>query len=198
MIRFARSPDGVVTPDIAARLPGRGVWVSAERTLVETAAQKGLFARGFKQASRLPDGQDASGFAQSIAELLQARMLQSLGLMRRAGQAAPGFEQARDLVKSGKAGFVLSTKDAAEDGVQKLQRVAKALDLPALRAFSVEEVSAALGLFGVHHLAAKQGGGADAFLRDAKRLQGFTSVFAQKTAMRTKKETEDASGQAID
>ena len=38
MIRFVLSPDNVVTPDIAARLPGRGVWVAAERRHVSQPA----------------------------------------------------------------------------------------------------------------------------------------------------------------
>ena len=31
MIRFVLSPDGQVTPDLAAKLPGRGAWVTASR-----------------------------------------------------------------------------------------------------------------------------------------------------------------------
>ena len=37
MIRFVRGPDGRVVPDLRARLPGRGAWVSARRDAVATA-----------------------------------------------------------------------------------------------------------------------------------------------------------------
>ena len=43
MIRFVLSPDGIVTPDVAGKLPGRGVWVSANRkSLEKTVALKSL------------------------------------------------------------------------------------------------------------------------------------------------------------
>ena len=49
LIRFAVSPDGQVVPDLAEKLPGRGIWVSADRAAVEKAVKKGLFARAAKQ-----------------------------------------------------------------------------------------------------------------------------------------------------
>ena len=46
LIRFVASPDGVITPDVSRKLPGRGVWVAANRASIETACAKNLFARG--------------------------------------------------------------------------------------------------------------------------------------------------------
>ena len=37
LIRFVVSPDGEVTPDVAATLPGRGIWVSATRKALNIA-----------------------------------------------------------------------------------------------------------------------------------------------------------------
>jgi len=37
MIRFVVGPDGEVVPDLARRLPGRGMWVRAERAAVVIA-----------------------------------------------------------------------------------------------------------------------------------------------------------------
>lgn len=185
LVRFARSPDGVATPDIAARLPGRGVWVTADRATIAKAAAKGHFARGFKAATQLPDGASPEEFADSVAMLLTQRLLRSLGLLRRSGMAAPGFEQARELLKSGKAAFVLSTSDAAEDGAEKLRKLATALAKPGLRMFTTTQASSALGLDGVRHIAVKNGGGAKAFLADARRLGGFAPVFASPTSARS-------------
>ena len=56
MVRFALSPDNVVTPDISGKLPGRGVWVHSDRETLETAVKKGAFARGFKQQVIVPEG----------------------------------------------------------------------------------------------------------------------------------------------
>src|SRR5262245_26125851 len=56
LVRFALSPDGVVTPDVAAKLPGRGAWVRADSAIIEQAAKKGAFARAFKADAKVPDG----------------------------------------------------------------------------------------------------------------------------------------------
>ena len=45
LIRFVLDPDGSIVPDIAAKLPGRGYWVSAERAAIERAATRRLFAK---------------------------------------------------------------------------------------------------------------------------------------------------------
>lgn len=45
MIRFVRGPDGVITPDIRGRLPGRGVWVDARAELVAQASKKACSQR---------------------------------------------------------------------------------------------------------------------------------------------------------
>ena len=50
LIRFVAAPDGGVAPDLGRKLPGRGLWVAADRASIETAAKKGLFAR----AARAP------------------------------------------------------------------------------------------------------------------------------------------------
>ena len=39
LIRFVRGPDGQIVPDLARRLPGRGVWVDATRESVAAAVQ---------------------------------------------------------------------------------------------------------------------------------------------------------------
>ena len=56
LIRFVVGPDGVVVPDIAGKLPGRGVYVSADRAALEKAVAKRLFARGFKRPVTVPEG----------------------------------------------------------------------------------------------------------------------------------------------
>ncbi len=50
LIRFVAAPDGSVAPDLARKLPGRGLWVAADRASVEAAVKKNLFSR----AARAP------------------------------------------------------------------------------------------------------------------------------------------------
>ena len=48
LLRFVLAPDGQVVPDVEAKLPGRGLWVSADRTIIAQAVAKRLFARAAK------------------------------------------------------------------------------------------------------------------------------------------------------
>ena len=56
LIRFCLGPDDLVVPDILARLPGRGFYVSATREAIEKAAKKGLFSRAARQPVKVPEG----------------------------------------------------------------------------------------------------------------------------------------------
>jgi len=45
MIRFILDPTGNVIPDVAAKLPGRGGWILADRTVLQSAMKKKIFVR---------------------------------------------------------------------------------------------------------------------------------------------------------
>ena len=100
MIRYVLSPDNIVTPDVADRLPGRGVWVGAERRHVDTAAAKGAFARGFKSAVTVPEG-----LSDLTERLLVKRCVELLGLARKAGLAIQGHDQVRDALRGKEPAF---------------------------------------------------------------------------------------------
>ncbi|MEL6359522.1 MAG: DUF448 domain-containing protein [Pseudomonadota bacterium] len=173
LIRFALSPDGVVTPDLAEKLPGRGAWVEANSASLEAAASKGLFARAFKSAAKLPDGMDPRVFVDFVASLLQRRILDGFGMARRHGSAVTGFDQVQALLKANKAGLLVSAISAGEDGASKLSRLAGHLDVTTIRAFSVDDLSGALGKPGVHHLAVERSALCDRLVGDLARWQGL-------------------------
>ena len=85
LIRFVAGPEGKVTPDLARKLPGRGIWVAANREAVQTAAQKGLFARAAKAKLTAP-----ADLADQVEALLLRRLLSGLGLARKAGDLILG------------------------------------------------------------------------------------------------------------
>jgi predicted RNA-binding protein YlxR (DUF448 family) len=115
MIRFVLGPDGTVVPDLAGRLPGRGMWLSAKAAVLEEARARRLFARAAKAEARVPDGLCAI-----IVAGLERRVAETLGLARRAGQAVCGFVKAREWVVAGRAGLVVTAQDGAADGLRKL------------------------------------------------------------------------------
>jgi uncharacterized protein len=113
LIRFVVGPDRSLVPDLNADLPGRGMWLSASKDVLETARDKGGMARAFARAARGP-----VTVPQDLPVLLEAALVRRigelLGLTRRAGQAVAGFEKAREWLRSGRARLVLEASDGSE------------------------------------------------------------------------------------
>lgn len=165
-VRFVLSPDGAIAPDFTGKLPGRGAWVSANRTALDTAITKGGFARSFKQnATITPNLGDA------VEVGLAKLALSALGMARRTGEVLIGFDQVKAALKDKSASVLIAASDGAEDGRRKLKALAK--ELTPVELFSGSELSAALGRDGVVHAALKSGAGTDRFLIAAQRLEGF-------------------------
>lgn len=142
--------------------------MSADRAALERAVAKGLFARAFKTAATAP-----ADLVAGVEAGLRRRALDALGLARRTGDAVLGFDQAKKALVAGKAGALLSASDAADDGQEKLARLADGRFQ--CRAFTSAELSAAFGKEGVRHAAIKNGAAARRFIREAARLEGFRS-----------------------
>ena len=166
MIRFVLDPSGQVVPDLDARLPGRGMWLSADRNVLNKAVAANLFARAARAPARA--GTDLGG---QVERLLVSRALDCLGLARRAGQVTMGFEQVRASLRSSAAGVLIAAADSSADGRGKLRRLAG--DLPVITAFSKAELGAALGREGLVHVAVAPGRLAQRLLCYIRRLAGF-------------------------
>jgi hypothetical protein len=176
LIRFVAGPDGVVVPDLARKLPGRGLWVQANRGSVEQAASKGAFARAAKAPLKGPPG-----LADQVEDLLKQRLLASLGLARRAGELTFGFEKVAAAISAGKVAWMIEAADGAADGRRKLERVAARLANPPrlIGCFSSGELGLALGLENVIHLAFLAGRAAERWTENVERLSGFRPLLPQ-------------------
>ena len=115
MIRFVVGPDGQVVPDLGRRLPGRGLWLKAERTVVERAIAKRLFAKAARRSATA-----ASDLGQRVESLLLGRALEDLARARRAGRAVAGFVRVEQMIGRGQAGLLLAAEEAEGDGLRKL------------------------------------------------------------------------------
>lgn len=117
LIRFVLDPDQKVVPDLTARLPGRGLWVSADRAALELAIKKNLFSRAAKTQVKCP----VDLLAQTES-LLARRCLDLLGLCKSAGQVVAGQAQVEPALKADTLAYVLIAADAGADGPKKLAR----------------------------------------------------------------------------
>lgn len=180
LIRFVLSPEGVVMPDLAEKLPGRGVWVTARRDALETVVRKKQFSRGFKAQVTAPEDLPVL-----LEELLTRRAIESLSLARKAGQAVAGFEKVREALWKAKA--LLQASDGAQDGKNKLRRASADEDgdeLPVDETLTQAELGLAFGRDYVIHVALMKGGAAARVWRDCARLRGFRAeASASSTAL---------------
>lgn len=176
LIRFVAGPDAIVTPDLARKLPGRGLWVAADRTSVDTAARKGLFSRAAR--TRLTAGSD---LADQVEALLLRRLLAGLGLARKAGHLISGFEKVLASVAGGKAAYVVEATDGAADGRRKVLGAARKSARPPrlIGLFTSDELGLALGGENVIHSAFLAGRGADRWTSDVERVSGFRPLFPE-------------------
>ena len=176
LIRFVAGPDGQVVPDLARKLPGRGIWVAADRASVEAAAKKGSFARSAKAKLTAP-----AGLADQVEALLRRRVLDGLGLAKRAGDLISGFEKVAAAVSAGKAAWLVEAADGAADGRRKILNVARKSPKPPQLCglFDAEELGLALGAENVIHTAFLAGRGADRWTADVRRLAGFRPLLPE-------------------
>ena len=176
LIRFVAGPGGEVVPDLARKLPGRGLWVASNRTAVETAARKGGFSRAAKAKLAAP-----SDLADQVERLLVKRVLDGLGLARRAGELTSGFEKAAAAIAAGRAAWMIEAVDGSADGRRKLLQTARRLESAPrlLGVFGSDDLSLALGLGNVIHLAFLAGRGAERWTVDVERLSGFRPLLPE-------------------
>ena len=170
LIRFVADPGGTVVPDLAGRLPGRGLWLSPRRDHLERACARNLFAKAAKAPLRVPEDLPAR-----VEKLLSRRCLELIGLAKRAGQAVSGYQRVASLLASGGVAVLLAAVDAAEDGRRKLRAAARTQN-PAPRVvevFTAEELGRALGQAARAHVALAPGGFAERLALEAARLSGL-------------------------
>ena len=170
LVRFVVGPDDEIVPDVDERLPGRGVWVTADRAMLERAVEKRLFGRGARQAVRVDPG-----IADRVEALLARRCIELLALARRAGSAVAGLAKVRQALETGRPGVLLEAADGAEDGRARLRALAG--DRPVVAILTAAELAGAFGrehtVHGFVDSGGPGGGLADRLRRNADRLVGF-------------------------
>ncbi len=165
MVRLVVDPGGLIVPDIAERLPGRGIWVSAQRAAVRRAAADR------RLIGRQKVGSPKTDLADEVERQLARSALNWLGLARRAGAVSNGFDSVCRALGRGRVGALVEARDAAADGARRV--IARAEGKPVVTLFDGEELSRALGRDNVVHIALDSGRITDQFLAECGRLAGF-------------------------
>ena len=190
LIRFVCSPEGLVVPDVAAKLPGRGCWLLAKREVIETAVKKKLLLRFGHQVNQSSKKEDVDviedvslknersdiknikvdeNLSELIEKLLLKRCLEYISIANRAGFILSGYEKVKSALKSGKTNILLTANDGAENGRSKMCQGLENLRI--IDMFSRKDLSKAIGVENAVHLAALPGGITTSLLREISQYK---------------------------
>lgn len=176
LIRFVADPAGNVVPDLARKLPGRGMWCAASHEAVNAAVKRQAFSRSAKtKLTAAPD------LADLVERLLVRRCLEHLGLAKREGVLISGFEKTLAAISAGKAAWTIEASDGGADGRRKLRAAARRLSSPPelCGAFTSAELGLALGGETVIHVCLLAGRRAERWTEEVRRLGGFRPLLPE-------------------
>lgn len=182
LVRFALGPDMQVVPDVLARLPGRGIYVSADRDAIAKAAAKGLFARAAKKPVVVTES-----LVDDVDRLLARRVIDLISLARKAGEAVTGFEKVKDWLVKGQAQVLIQASDGSERGKTKLHPPDG--DDTFIGCLTARELGLAFGREHAIHGALAAGGLTTRVVEEAARLAGLRK---QSAAGAASKDTKNA------
>ncbi|MEM8775058.1 MAG: RNA-binding protein [Pseudomonadota bacterium] len=181
LIRFVIGPEGQIAPDIAEKLPGRGIWVSATRSALEKAGDKGHFSRAAKQSVNVPENLLAL-----VETQLARRVVDLISLARKGGQAVAGYEKVKDWLLTERARVLIQASDGSGRGKSKLSTPHGGSWIGWLTA---DELGQAFGRQSTIHAALAAGGLCQRVVEEAARLKGLR-VSSGESPVRKGNETE--------
>jgi hypothetical protein len=171
LIRFVVGPDGAAVPDLKAKLPGRGLWITATRQALGEAIKRKVFAGGFKREVRLP-----ADLIEQTERLLERAVLDALAIAGKASSVAAGFAKTEAALEHEEVIAVLHAAGAAADGVRKLQANARrhrSVPPAEIGFLTTAQLDLALSRPNVVHAALLAGPASETFLARCRRLERF-------------------------
>ncbi|HUE78983.1 MAG TPA: DUF448 domain-containing protein [Sphingomicrobium sp.] len=181
LIRLALRPDGQVGPDVRARAPGRGAWISVGRAELDAANAKGKLKAALARAFKAADLKVPPDLGEQIERALRQAALDRLGLEARGGTLLSGADRIEAAARAGKVHLLIHAADAGEDGQRSLDQAlraggragggqARGLIFPEERSI----LSMALGRENVVHVALTDPAAASRVSRALARWRAFT------------------------
>jgi predicted RNA-binding protein YlxR (DUF448 family) len=187
MIRFVVAPSGDVVPDLAARLPGRGIWLSARGDVIETARTRGAFSKAARRPVTVP-----SDLLSGLRVALARRIGEQLGLARRAGQAVAGFSKAREWLATNEAVLVVQ---AADGSPEERARFLGAWTGPVVTPLDGATLGGVFGRDHAVHVAVAEGRLAERISTESGRLAGLAEMAGVTGSPHVGRTRERANGQ---
>lgn len=165
MLRFVVGPENVIIPDLAARLPGRGIWLSARADVIHSARTRQAFARAARARVTVPDD-----LAVVISTGLLGRIADLVGFARRAGQAVAGYQKAHEWLAAGRAALIIQARDGSAD--ERARFMGNHTNVPVIAPLPAARLGAVFGRQTAVHVAIGHGRLAASLRIEAERLAG--------------------------
>ena len=179
LIRFVVGPSGQIAPDVAGKVPGRGIYVAASKSALEKAIKKGLFARSAKQSVQLPDD-----LIEMVETVLARRITDLISLSRKSGEAVAGYEKVKSWLVTDQAQVLIQASDGSDRGKSKLRLPGNAESF--VGCLTQNELGLAFGRDSVIHAALLAGGLTSRIVEEAARLSGVREIGGGRSTARGK------------
>lgn len=167
LIRFVVGPDDTVYPDVLEKLPGRGMWVTADKAVLDKAG-RGQFSRSAKKPVKVPEG-----LAADVERQIVRRVTDLIALVRKSGRAVCGFEKVKDALAAENVRVLLQASDGSVRGKSKLWTPTGARYFDCL---TQAELGLAFGRQSVIHGALAAGALSDRVVEEAAKLRGLREM----------------------
>lgn len=177
LLRFVLAPDGTPSPDLLAKLPGRGAYTCLDKTCIAGAVARNQFNRTFKRETKAVS---AEVLINLVVSLMEERIASYLSLANKAGRVVSGSDMVMQVLrKNRKDRIILLSTDISADIRLKVISLAEKAGVECFSLFDKERVGALIGK-GLRSVVAVEGHGfVSAIKREIDRYRNFVGGGAQ-------------------
>ena len=141
MLRFVAGPDGKIYLDLNNDLPGHGAYVRPGLSFFE----KALASKALENALGAKWDGTAEDMLAMATKLVDRQILNTLGLLKKAGQVTTGADMVVEALFQDKIQYVLLAADSAENTVKKMTIATDNTHKQMAKACTRMQLEAALG-----------------------------------------------------
>ena len=178
LVRFVVGPNNILYPDPENKLPGRGLWVKADRSAIAKAVKEKLFSQAAKQSANCIEN-----LAEQVENLITSRIIKLIGLSRKSGQCVGGYEKVKDWLKKDMVKVLIQSSDGSN---REKSRLKTPKDGSFIGWLTSRELGKAFGRENITHCALASGGLTQRIVEDAQRLRGLRVVKDQNSFRKDK------------
>ena len=167
MLRFVVSPNREIVFDVDEKLPGKGIWISADKDILQKAVQKKIFNKAAGMSVVIPEN-----LTDIVLGKLQEKCLSLLAFARKAGMLVFGFEGVKKALTNMVVSVAFEADDAAQNGKDKLYRPTDTF--PVFSCLTREDLGQITGMEQQVHVAVLDSKLAENLIVAGKKLELYT------------------------